>query len=181
MTHDDSSSPVMSHPHSVAGTHASIPVLFPALGRGGSINQVALTDLTKQFAKQALGQSAKNVLDALRPSELPKVDAPAPAMHESHETVGAVIVAELKAMQNALKDDAELIVLVHTGLETLRVLEVYVPAPQVAVLIGIDTERNVTRFISRIDSLQLTCKVMPAQAGSAPVRVKFIVRTPKPA
>ena len=142
---------------------------------------MALTDLTKQFAKQALGESAKNVINALRPSEVPKVDVPAPAAHESGETAGATILAELKAMQNALKDDAELIVLVHTGFETLRVLEFYVPSPQVAVLIGIDTDKNVTRFISRIDSLQLTCKVMATQAGSAPARIKFIARTPKPA
>jgi hypothetical protein len=142
---------------------------------------VALTDLTKQFAKTALGESAKNVINALRPSEVPKVDAPAAAPHEAGDSVGATILAELKAMQGALKDDAELIVLVHTGFETLRVLEFYVPSPQVAVLIGIDTDKNVTRFISRIDSLQLTCKVMATQAGSAPVRIKFIARTPKPA
>jgi hypothetical protein len=142
---------------------------------------VALTDLTKQFAKQAFGESAKNVINALRPSEVPKVDAPAAVAHEPGETVGATILGELKAMQNALKDDAELIVLVHTGFETLRVLEFYVPAPQVAVLIGIDTDKNVTRFISRIDLLQLTCKVMAIQAGTVPVRIKFIARTPKPA
>ena len=142
---------------------------------------MALTDLTKQFAKQALGESAKNVINALRPSEVPKVDVPAAAAHDPGESVGATILAELKAMQNALKDDAELIVLVHTGFETLRVLEFYVPSPQVAVLIGIDTDKNVTRFISRIDSLQLTCKVMATQAGSAPARIKFIARTPKPA
>ncbi len=146
----------------------------------GSIDHVALTDLTKQFAKQALGESAKNVLDALRPSEVPKTEAPA-VTHEPAESVGAVILAELRAMQNALKGDAELILLVHTGFEVLRVLEFYVPAPQVAVLIGIDTEKNLTRFISRIDALQLTCKVMPALPGAAPVRVKFITRPPKPA
>ena len=142
---------------------------------------MALTDLTKQFAKQALGESAKNVINALRPSEVPKVDPPAAAAHEPGETVGATILGELKAMQNALKEDAELIVLVHTGFETLRVLEFYVPAPPVAVLIGIDTDKNVTRFISRIDLLQLTCKVMATQAGTVPVRIKFIARTSKPA
>ena len=141
---------------------------------------MALSDLTKQFAKQALGESAKNVLGALRPSEVPKVDAPSPAAHDSSESIGAAILAELKAMQNALKDDTELIILVHTGFETLRVLEFYSPTPQLAVLIGIDTEGNVTRFISRSDSLQLTCKVMPTQAGTAPARVKFITRPAKP-
>ncbi len=142
---------------------------------------MALTDLTKQFAKQALGESSKKMLDALRPSDVPKVEAPAPAAHESVEGVGAAMLAELKAMQNALKEDAELLVLVHTGFETLRVLEFYVPTPQLAVLIGIDTEKNVTRFISRIDALQLTCKVMPAQGGNAPIRIKFITRGAKPA
>jgi hypothetical protein len=140
---------------------------------------VALTDITKQFA--TLGNSAKNVIDALRPSELPKVETPPPPEPGSAENVGATILGELKAMQNALKDDAELIVLIHTGFETLRVLEFYVPSPQVAVLIGIDTEKNVTRFVSRIDALQLTCKVMSAQAGSTPVRIKFITPRPKSA
>lgn len=138
---------------------------------------MALTDLTKQFAKQALGESAKNVIEALRPAELPKVDTPPPLAHEATETVGATILAELKAMQNALKDDAELMILVHTGFETLRVLEFYLPAPQVAVLIGIDSDKNITRFISRIDALQLTCKVMATHAATGPVRVKFVSRT----
>lgn len=142
---------------------------------------MALTDLTKSFAKQAFGESAKNVINALRPAEVPKVDAAAAAAHEDSETVGAAIVAELKAMQNVLKDDAELIVLVHTGFETLRVLEFYVPTPQLAVLIGIDTDKNVTRYISRIDSLQLTCKVMAVQPGSTAVRIKFFSRPSKPA
>jgi hypothetical protein len=139
---------------------------------------VAFGDITKQFAKQALGNSAKSVLDSLRPTEVPKLDTPPLPEHASAESVGATILAELKAMQNALKEDSELVVLVHTGFETLRVLEFYVPSPQVAVLIGIDTEKTVTRFICRIDSAQLTCKVMKVEPPSTPVRINFI--TPKP-
>lgn len=142
---------------------------------------MAFGDITKQFAKQALGNSAKSVLDSLRPSEVPKLDSPQLAEHASVESVGATILAELKAMQNALKEDSELVVLAHTGFEMLRVLEFYVPSPQVAVLIGIDTEKNVTRFITRIDSAQLTCKVMKVQPPAAPVRINFITSKPKTA
>jgi hypothetical protein len=142
---------------------------------------VAFGDLTKQFAKHTLGNSAKSVLDSLRPAEVPKLDTPPLTEHSSVETVGATILAELKAMQNALKEDTELVVLVHTGFEMLRVLEFYVPAPQVAVLIGIDTEKNVTRFLCRIDSVQLTCKVMKVQPPATPVRINFITPKPKPA
>ena len=76
-------------------------------------------------------------------------------------------------MQNALKDDAELVVLCSTGLETLRILEIFVPAWRVAVLTRIDSEKTVTRIISPIESLQLVCKPMsvnPVEAGPPPFR-----------
>jgi hypothetical protein len=81
-------------------------------------------------------------------------------------------------MQKAVKEEEELVVLLHNGLETMRVLEVYVPSWNVAVLTGIDADRNLTRVIAPAESLQLICKVMKAQPGAKPVKVALIA--PKP-
>ena len=136
---------------------------------------MALGQLTKQIAQQAL-------LDSLRPADAAQVSeslktAKPPA--GSGEPVCAVILGQIQAMQKAIKDDEELVVLLHNGLETIRVLEIYVPSWNVAVLTGIDSERNLTRVIAPAENLQLICKVMKAQAGSRPVKVALIA--PKPA
>ena len=139
---------------------------------------MALTDITRQLTN--LGNTGKTVLDALRPSEPPKVDASPATTVSTAEGIGATILAEVRAMQNALKEDSELVVLFHNGFETLRVLQFYSPDPQVLVLIGIDTERNTTRVIARADSVQLTCKVMSVVVPAKPVRINFITPPPKP-
>jgi hypothetical protein len=146
------------------------------------MNGVSFGQFTKQFAKQALGDQVKDVVDSLRPADAAataeslggaKPAAPAPG-----ENVGAVLIAQIQAMQKSLKEDQELIVLCTTGLETIRVLEVYAPSWRVVVLTGIDAEKVITRVISPVDSLQLVCKPMPVQAGSKPARIRFV--TPKP-
>jgi hypothetical protein len=81
-------------------------------------------------------------------------------------------------MQKALKEDDELLVLLHNGLETMRVMEIYVPSWGVAVLTGIDSDRNLTRVISPVENLQLICKVMKAPAGTKPVKVSVIAPRP---
>jgi len=143
---------------------------------------MALGEITKQLAQQALGNQMKDVLDALRPPDLStitdalrtaKPGAPAPG-----DNVGATILGQIQAMQNALKEDQELVVLVNAGAELIRVLEIFVPSWRVLVLTGIDTNKNVTRIVSPIESTQLTCKVMKAQPAAKPIRVSFV--TPKP-
>jgi hypothetical protein len=138
--------------------------------------------LTKQLAQQALSNQVKDVVDALRP---PDAAATAEALGSARaaapgagENTGAVIVGQIQAMQNALKEDQELIVLCYTGLEVLRVLEVFMPSWRVAVLTGIDAEKAVTRVISPVESLQLTCKAMPVPPGVKPARVRIVA--PKP-
>ena len=61
-------------------------------------------------------------------------------------------------MQKALKEDEELVVLCSSAGETIRVLEFFVPSWNVLVLTGIDTEKNITRIITPVESLQLVCK-----------------------
>jgi len=131
---------------------------------------MALGSLTKQIAQQALLDSLRPA-DAAQVSESLKTNRPAAA---SGENVCAVMLGQIQAMQKAVKEDEELVVLLHNGLETMRVLEIYVPSWNVAVLTGIDSERNLTRVIAPSENLQLICKVMKAQAGAKPVKVNLI-------
>jgi hypothetical protein len=138
---------------------------------------MALGEIAKQIAGQALKAPVKDVLDSLRPPDASQVsDAVKNARPAAvpGENVGAVVLGQIQAMQRALKDDEELLVLLHNGLETVRVMEIYVPSWSVAVLSGIDSDRNLTRVIAPVESLQLICKVMKAPAGAKPVKVAVI-------
>ena len=124
---------------------------------------MALGDLTKQIAEQAI-----------RSATAPKPPAPPPPHH-----MGADLLAQVQAMQKALKDDEELLVTFHAGGETVRVHEMFFPSWKVAVLIGVGADRSTTRVIAAVESLQLVCKVVKVQAGAAAARIKFV--SPKPA
>ena len=127
----------------------------------------------------ALGEIAKQIaLEALRTPDPPPVADAKPAASSPSENVGAVILGQVQAMQKALKEDQELVVLCRAGGETIRVLEIYLPSWQVAVLTGIDPGKNVTRIIAPVESLQLICKPMRA-AAAKPVRIVFIAPKPK--
>lgn len=126
---------------------------------------MSLGDLTKQLAVQALSTP----------------DKPKPAETGGGESTGAVILAQLQAMQKALKDDEELVVLFRYGGETIVVREVYLPTWQTAVLAGVDPNKSTARVISPVDSLQLLCKVAKVPPGSKACRVGLIgPRPPKP-
>ena len=125
---------------------------------------MALAELTKQLAQQAL-------LSATSPAKEPA----APAQKES---VCAVMLAQINAMQKALKEDEELVVLFHSGAEKIRVMEIFVPSWQVAVLKGFDADRNPARVVSPAERLQLVCKMVKAPPGVKPARVSLIA--PKP-
>ncbi len=144
---------------------------------------MALSDFTKQLAQQALPNPVKGVLDALRPGDLGGIaDAlrgPKPAPPAAGEQPGAVLLGQIQAMQKALKEDEELVVLFHTGTEVVRVLEFFVPSWSVFVMSGIDTEKNVTRAVAVAETLQLVCKVMKVSGEVKPVRVGFVIPKPK--
>lgn len=122
---------------------------------------MALGDLTKQIAQQALLSATTK-----------EPAGPPPPDH-----VCAIILGQIGAMQKALKEDEELVVLFHNGAERIRVMEIFAPSRQVAVLSGTDPDRNLTRVISAVESLQLVCKVMKVAPGAKPVRVSLV--TPK--
>ena len=125
---------------------------------------MALGEFTKQIAQQALLSATSK--------------EPAAPAAPQQENAGAMVLGQLSAMQKALKEDEELVVWFQNGAERLRVMEVFVPSRQIVVLSGHDAERNLTRVISAIESLQLVCKVMKVAAGTKPVRVGLIA--PKP-
>ena len=126
---------------------------------------MALGDLTRQIAKEAILSATSPA-----PKEPPASAAPA-------ENLGATIFSQLQAMQKALKDDEELIVWFTTGTERIRVMEIFLPSRQIAVLTGPDAERSLTRVISPVAALQLTCKVAKTPAGVKAVRINLV--TPK--
>ncbi|MBZ5612073.1 MAG: hypothetical protein LAP87_27660 [Acidobacteriia bacterium] len=122
---------------------------------------MALVDLTKQLAQQAILSATK------------EPPPPPPA------GVGAVILAQIGAMQKALKDDEELIVLFQNAGERLRVMEIFLAAPQVAVLSGMDANRVLTRVISPVETLELVTKTVKVQPGAKPARVNLVTQKPK--
>lgn len=130
---------------------------------------MALVELGKQLAQQALS-------DAVLGKEKEK-EAPAPAAAAAPNT-GLVIFGQISAMQKALKEDEELVVLYQSGVERIRVAEIFLPSPAVAVLSGTDANRNLTRAVVPVEALQLLCKTMKAPAGARPMRVNLV--TPKP-
>jgi hypothetical protein len=126
---------------------------------------MAFVELTKQLAKEALLSAAKD----------PPPAASAPAV--AAENLGAIVFGQLHGMQKALKEDEELVLWITSGGEKLRVMEIFLASPRVAVLSGHDSERNLTRVISPVDALQLVAKVMKVAAGAKAARVNLV--TPK--
>jgi len=121
---------------------------------------MAIGEIAKQLAQQALADSV-----AVEPAPA-KTDAP-----------GAVMLGQVAAMQKACKEDEELVVLVRSGEQSVRVFEFIVPTWQVFVMAGLDAANNTTRVVATPDNVQLVCKVLKAPSGRAPARIAF--RLPK--
>jgi hypothetical protein len=123
--------------------------------------------ITKQLAAEALGNQMAEVMEGLRPSETPAANA-------EPESLTGVVMAQVHAMQNALKEDQELLVLCTVGPTTLRVLELYAPSPKLLVITGAEGERGIARIISPVESVQLVCRPVPVKPESKPVRVRMV-------
>jgi hypothetical protein len=123
---------------------------------------MAFVDLTKQLAKEAF-------LSATQDPPVPAAATP------QADNIGTSIFGQIHGMQKALKDDEELVVWFANAVERLRVMEIFLPSPRLAVLSGHDAERNLTRVISPVDALQLVAKVMKVPAGAKPVRVGLVM------
>jgi hypothetical protein len=119
---------------------------------------MALSELTKQIAQQAI---------------LSATEKPAPSSSPL-EPAGAVIVAQIGAMQKALKEDEELVVHLLSGGEKIRVFEIFLPSTQVAVLSGVDSSRAGTRVVSAVAALQLVCRTAKVPPGAKPARINLV-------
>lgn len=128
---------------------------------------MALADLTKQLAQQA-------ILSATSGKDKEKEKEPAAP---AHDPTGGVILGQIAAMQKALKEDEELQVFFQIQGEKIRVMEMFLASPQVAVLTGPDANRVLSRVVSAVDVLQLVCKTAKVPPGVKPARVALL--TPK--
>jgi len=68
---------------------------------------------------------------------------------------------------------------VRNGVEALRVLEFFSPAPRLLVMTGIDASKTITRVICPAESVQLVCKPMAVQPGTKAARIRFVLPKPK--
>ncbi len=140
---------------------------------------MALADIGRALTSQALDTAKSGMLDAIKgePANKP-APAAAPAQPDS---IGAVMLAQLQGMQKSLKEDQELVVQFRSGEEILRIVEIFVPSPQVFVLIGNDGQQRLTRIVAAAATLQLVCKVLRVAPGGTPVRLKIITPAARPA
>ena len=127
---------------------------------------MALGEILKQSAKQAIGSQVSDVLGG-------KAGA-API-----ENTGTTILGQIQAMHKALKEDQELAIFAHNGAEQIRVAEIYVPNWHVFILTGLDSDKNLTRIICPVETTQLICKVLHVQPPATPTRVKLNVPAQK--
>jgi hypothetical protein len=132
---------------------------------------VSLGDLTKQLAKEAIGAQVDEMVGSLRgPDSAQKPDAP-PAI----DALANVIMGQVQAMQNALKEDQELLVQCAAGRDTVRVLEMFAPSPRLLVLTGLDSERAITRVVVPAETVQLVCKPVAVKEGNNATRLRFVL------
>ncbi|HUB32147.1 MAG TPA: hypothetical protein VMA31_03925 [Bryobacteraceae bacterium] len=119
---------------------------------------MALGEFTKQIAQQA-------ILSATSKEAPP----PAPAAPPS-ENPAAVLLGQISAMQKALKEDEELVV----NCQNIRVVEIFTPSRTMAVVTGHDSERNLTRIIGGVESLQFACRVVKVHPGVKAARINLV-------
>lgn len=141
---------------------------------------MALGDIGRALTGQALDSAKNSMLDAIKgePAKKPAASAAAPA--PAQESIGAIILAQIQAMQKSLKEDQELVVQFRTGEEMLRIVEIFVPSPQVFVLAGNDGQQRLTRIVAPATTIQLICKVLRVTPGTTPVRLRIMTPAPRP-
>lgn len=95
------------------------------------------------------------------------------------DSLAATIVGQVQAMQNALKEDQELVVICNNADASLRVLEIFAPSPKLLVLTGQDLDRNLARLIVPAENVNLLCRPTNVAVGTKPTRLRLVVAKPK--
>ena len=138
---------------------------------------MALADIGRALTGQALDTAKSTMLDAIN-GQPDKKPLPAASAAPVHDSLGSVILAQIQGMQKSLKEDQELAVQFRSGEEMLRIVEIFVPSPQVFVLMGNDGQQRLTRIVAPAATVQLICKVLRVAPGSAAVRLKIMTAAP---
>jgi hypothetical protein len=138
---------------------------------------MALADIGRALTGQALDSAKSSMLDAIKGEPDKKAPAPMPAQ-SGQDSLGSVMLAQIQGMQKSLKEDQELVVQFRSGEEMLRIVEIFVPTPQVFVLSGNDGQQRLTRIVAPATTVQLICKILRVTPGAAPVRVKIMTAAP---
>jgi hypothetical protein len=140
---------------------------------------MALGNIGKMIAGQALDAAKKNVIDAVGMTD-PTKPAPPPAGPAGPtEHIGAIILGQLQSMQRPLGEDRELMVSFSIGTETFRVQEIFVPNIHTFVLHCVDVIGNATRIVVPAMNALLVCKVVRVPEGTKPVRVNVLSPRPR--
>ena len=125
---------------------------------------MSIVNLTKQLAQETISKQLKNVVD------------PASEKVEKVELgFGELLISQLQNMQKSVKEDQELHVTCVAGKESLRLLEVYVPAWPLLVITGANAEKNIVRLVTHADAAQFVCKVVKVPADAKPARISWIL------
>jgi len=140
---------------------------------------MALGNLGKVLADPAIEATKRNVLGSLAGPEPTKAAESTPAKTAVVE-IGPIILGQLQGMQKSLRDDQELRVEFYTGTETIHVLEIFVPTPQVFVLSGTDSSReHAVRVVTPAAAATFTTRIAKVEGGKTPLRLSILTPRPK--
>ncbi len=141
---------------------------------------MALGNIGKVLADQAIEATKRNVLGSLAGPEPTKAADAAAKPSAAPVEIGPIILGQLQGMQKALREDQELRVEFFTGTETIHVLEIFVPTPQVFVLSGTDSSReHAARVITPAASATFTTRIAKVDPGKSPMRLTILTPRPK--
>lgn len=119
--------------------------------------------ITKQLATEALGNAVKEA-----------IEGPPPPAEISPDNLSGLIMSQIQAMQNALKDDQELVVHCTAAQVSIRVQDIFAPSPRLLVLTGVDGNGVMARIVSPAEAVQLVARPTGVKAGARALRIRFI-------
>lgn len=142
---------------------------------------MALGNFGKVLADQAIEATKRNVLGSLVGPDPARSAESASAKAAAPVEIGPIILGQLQGMQKSLREDQELRVEFYTGTETVHVLEIFVPTPQVFVLSGTDSSRqHACRVITPAATATFTTRIAKLEPGVTPLRLNILSPRPKP-
>jgi hypothetical protein len=109
-------------------------------------------------------------IDRLPDFKMPVITPVSVQQAQSFQKGIANVIDELQA---GLAQDEELFVYYSNGVESIRVLHLYMSSTNVAVISGVDAEGNATRVVAHFQALQFVCKVVKVSAEKSKVKIGF--------